>query len=323
MTEHPPTTDHAPDTTAPARKKKTILIASVTAGVLLLGGGVATAVGVSNYNAETERLCASAIADHKAVAAGVVAKHQQGASAALDGAADAVVQKSVPGATAYSKRPEVKADSAKKIAARPSAATLVANVKQGSEKLEKAAKTPSCATRDDAASIAKGTKALKSDATALSAASTALVEDVAAFAVDEKKRLAAEKAAAAKKAAEAKAKAAAAAPAAGESSYVDPGTGQTVETFSGGDGGWSDGGNTGGGGGDWPPPSGGGNSGGGGGGNTGGGSGGGGNGGGGGGGYTPKPQPCPAPPAGWFPTGGTANGCPTYLPPGGGDTEGW
>lgn len=320
MTEHPPTTDHAPDTAAPARKKRTILVASVTAGVLLLGGGIATAAGVSSYNAETERLCAAAISGHKAAVDGVVSQNKKGATAALDNAQDAAVLKTVPGATAYSKRAEVKADAAKKIEARPAAATLIANVKQGSEKLTKAAKAPSCSTRDDATSIEKNTKALKADATALSDAAGALTKDVTAFAVDEKKRIAAEKAAAAKKAAEAKAKAAAAAQAAGESSYVDPGTGETVQTFPAGDGGgWNGGGgNTGGGGGGWTPPTGGGN--GGGGGNTGGG--GGGNGGGGGG-TAPQPQPCPAPPAGWFPTGGTANGCPTYLPPGGGDTEGW
>lgn len=311
MTEHPPTTDHEPDTTAPARKKRTILIAGVTAGVLLLGGGIATAVGVSSYNAETERLCAAAISDHKAVVDGVVSQNQKGATAALDNAQDAVVLKSVPGANAYSKRAEVKADAAKKIEARPAAATLIADVKQGAEDLSKAAKAPSCSTRDDATSIEKSTKSLKADATALSDAAGALTKDVTAFAVDEKKRVAAEKAAAAKKAAKAKAKAAAAAQAAGESSYVDPGTGETVQTFPAGDGGgWNGGGNTGGGG--WTPPTGGGN----------GGNGGGGGGNGGGGGTAPQPQPCPAPPAGWYPTGGTANGCPTYNPPGG-DADEW
>ena len=307
MTEIPSTSGPAP------KKKRTILIAGVTAGVLLLGGGVATAAGVSSYNAETERLCAAAISGHKAAVDGVVAQNQKGATAALDNAQDAVVLKTVPGATAYSKRAEVKADAAKKIEARPAAATLIANVKQGAEDLSKAAKAPNCSTRDDAASIEKNTKSLKKDATALSDATGALTKDVTAFAVDEKKRVAAEKAAVEKKAAEKK-RLADAAQAAGESSYVDPGTGETVQAFPAGDGGG--GGNTGGGGGGWTPPSGGGNGGG------GNGGGGGGNGGSGGGGYTPQPQPCPAPPAGWYPTGGSANGCPTYNPPGG-DADEW
>ena len=40
-------------------------------------------------------------------------------------------------------------------------------------------------------------------------------------------------------------------------------------------------------------------------------------------GYTPSPHSCTPAPPGWYPTGGSMNGCPTFLPPGGGDTEGW
>lgn len=102
-------------------------------------------------------------------------------------------------------------------------------------------------------------------------------------------------------AAAAAAEQAAAAAASGGGGYTDPGTGNWVPS----------GGGNGSGGGGWTPP-------------AGGGGGGNGSGGGGDGGYVPPPSTgCPAPPAGWFPSGGTANGCPTYLPPGGGDTEGW
>jgi len=46
-------------------KKKTVLIASIAAGVLVLaGGGVAASVAVSNYNAETEAMCAKAVATY-------------------------------------------------------------------------------------------------------------------------------------------------------------------------------------------------------------------------------------------------------------------
>lgn len=125
-------------------------------------------------------------------------------------------------------------------------------------------------------------------------------------------------------AAEEAAAAAAAEAAAAEAAY---GGGYDGNYSGGGNGGGWDpnygGGNTGGGGGGWDPNYGGGSAGGGGGnaggggggGSAGGGDTGGGSGGGGGG--------CLPPPAGWFPTGGTANGCPTYLPPGGDDTEGW
>lgn len=191
--------------TSKPRRKRTVITIGVIAGLVLVAGGAATAFGVNSYNAETERLCATAISDQKAVVEGIVAQNQKGATAALDNAKDAAVQKTVPGATEYSKRPEIKADAAKKIEARPSAATLIANVQQRAEKLTKATKAPSCSTRDDAASITKSTKALKADATALSDAAGALTKDVSVFAADEQKRIAAEKAAAAKKAAAEKA----------------------------------------------------------------------------------------------------------------------
>lgn len=187
------------------RRKRTVITIGVIAGLVLVAGGAATAFGVNSYNTETERLCATAISDQKTVVEGVVAQSQKGATAALDNAKDAAVRKAVPGATEYSKRTEVKADAAKKIEARPSASTLIANVQQRAEKLTKATKAPSCSTRDDAASITKNTKALKADATALSDAAGALTKDVTAFAADEQKRIAAEKAAAAKKAAAEKA----------------------------------------------------------------------------------------------------------------------
>lgn len=132
----------------------------------------------------------------------------------------------------------------------------------------------------------------------------------------------------AKEAAEA---AAAAAAAEGAAGYTDPETGTYVPVDPGWVGGWTDPGSSGG----WTGGNGG-NGGGGGGGTGGGGSSGGGNTGGGGniggggntggdngGGYTPPPHECPAAPAGWWWGGSTGNGCPIYLPPGGGDTEGW
>ncbi|MFV0435001.1 MAG: hypothetical protein ACK5LO_13605 [Leucobacter sp.] len=111
-----------------------------------------------------------------------------------------------------------------------------------------------------------------------------------------------------KKAAE---EAAAAAAAAAGTGYTDPGTGQWINTGGGGGGNWTD--NSGG-----APWTGGGSSSGGSGSSSSGGS----SGGGGGGSYVPGGGNCPAPPAGWYPTGGTANGCPTYNPPGG-DADGW
>lgn len=116
--------------------------------------------------------------------------------------------------------------------------------------------------------------------------------------------------------AEAAAEAEAAAVASGANGYTDPGTGNYVNI---GGGNWSPGYGGGTSGGYVPPVSGG----------NGNGyvppaSGGGGNSGGGGynPGYTPPPHSCTPPPAGWYPTGGSMNGCPTYNPPGG-DADEW
>lgn len=62
--------------------KKKAIIAIAAAVAIVLGGGVGTAVGVSNYHAETQALCV--VATDKAAQARTTAKTaQQGADAAL------------------------------------------------------------------------------------------------------------------------------------------------------------------------------------------------------------------------------------------------
>lgn len=150
--------------------------------------------------------------------------------------------------------------------------------------------------------LTKGAELAKRTAQADAASAVAVEADLAAYVQ------AAQSAASAHSAAVAAAEAAAAAAASGAGGYVDPSTGSWTPVSGGGAGGWSNGGGSGGGGG-W----------------SGGGGSSGGTGGGGGGwdpNYVPNGGACPAQPPGWYPTGGTANGCPTYNPPGG-DADSW
>ena len=190
---------------AASSKKRKILVWGVAAGVILAAVGVGATIAESNYQAETRQLCAVATKAYAAAWKDDAKPSGATADAALEGAQDAAVQKALPGASAYSKRPAVKADTAKKIEARPSADELIRDVRDRSAEVVKYSDLPECEERDDVATLTKSTKALKADSAALTASAKALTADVAAFTADEKKRIAAERAAAAKKAAAAKA----------------------------------------------------------------------------------------------------------------------
>ncbi|GAA2823251.1 hypothetical protein [Leucobacter komagatae] len=247
-----------------------------------------------------------------------------------------VTSETVTNAQSFLEEVTKNADTVKKQLAKKTADldTLAAKVDAALSSLEGAAQhAPGQATKvAEAASKAGDTKKLTEAAAAAAnpeLSGFALKNAVDVYIAQAK---AVQKAHADKEAKEAAEAAAAAAAAEGAAGYTDPGTGAyvPVEQGWGGGGGWADPGTTGGG---WTGggstgggsantgggsgSTGGGNTGGGGGGNTGGG------GGGNGGGYTPPPHECPAPPAGWWWGGSTGNGCPIYLPPGGGDTEGW
>lgn len=270
---------NAVDAPKGAGAKKKAIIAIAAAVALVLGGGVATAVGVSNYNAETQALCVAAT-DAAAQARTTAKTAQQGADAALKAAESTALPKDAGTSTKYADRPavdEVKAQKAegdksevKAVPARQSGADFVKDVNDAKAELAKAEKAlaDTCETRDDATAIDAQVKAVTDAAKKLDAASTALTEDFVLFQADEAARIAAEKKAAAEAeaarvAAEQAAAEEAARQAAEQQSYYDDSS-----YYDGG--GYYDGGNSGGG--DYS------GGGGGGGGNSGGGGGGGGGG---------------------------------------------
>lgn len=197
---------------AGAKKNKKAIIAIAAAIALVLGGGVATAASVGNYNAETQALCVAATED-AAQARKTAQTAQQGADAALEAAESTTLPKSAGTSTKYADRKsveEVKAQKAegdkpevKAVPARQSGADFIKDVTDAKAELAKAelAKAEktladACETREDAAAIDAQVAAVTDAAKKLDAASTALTEDFALFQADEAARLAAEKKAA-------------------------------------------------------------------------------------------------------------------------------
>lgn len=166
-------------------KKKTVLIASIAAGVLVLaGGGVAASVAVSNYNAETEAMCAKAVATYD----DAIAASASAAEAASQALASIEVTELPDGAgttTRYADRPATDTQ--------PAGAEVVAAVTGA---VETADATVECADRDQAAAITADAKALTADVDDLTAATEALTADFASFQESEKARIEAEREAA-------------------------------------------------------------------------------------------------------------------------------
>lgn len=187
------------------RKNTAKVIAIVAAAALLLGGGIASAVAVSNYNAETERLCVLAT-EAVAEARTTAQTAQQGADEALAAAAGTTLLESE--STKYADRAavqEVEPQGAEgdkpemeSVPTRQSGADFVKDVADAEAELSKAvsALADACEARDDAAAINAQVEAVNGAAKKLDAASTALTEDFALFQSDEAARLAAEKKAA-------------------------------------------------------------------------------------------------------------------------------
>lgn len=174
-------------------KKKIIAIAAAVA--LVLGGGIASVVAVSNYNAETQALCVAAT-EGAAQARTTAKTAQQGADAALEAAEGTTLPESAGTSTKYADRKPV--EEVKAVPARQSGADFVKDVTDAKAELAKAEKalTDACETREEASAIDAQAKAVSDAAKTLDAASTALTEDFALFQADEAARLAAEKKAA-------------------------------------------------------------------------------------------------------------------------------
>ncbi len=247
---------------ADAKKSKKKIIAIAAAVALVLGGGVASAVAVSNYNAETQARCVTAT-EGAAQARTTAKTAQQGADAALK-AAESTVLPDGGTSTKYADRAAVEAVKAqqaegdkpavKAVPARPSGQEFIDEVKQAQSALTKAEKqlADTCETRDDAQSITAQAEAVQKSAKALQSATKELADDFEVFQADEAARIAAEAAAAeaARIAAEQAAAEAAAAEAAAAAQYNDYDYG--YDDYSGGDSGWSGGsGSSGGGGGNY------------------------------------------------------------------------
>lgn len=192
---------------AGAKKNKKAIIAIAAAIALVLGGGVATAVGMSNYNAETQALCVAAT-EGAAQARKTAQTAQQGADAALKAAEGTTLPESAGTSTNYADRKaveEVKAQKAegdkpevKAVPARKSGADFIKDITDAKAELAKAEKAlaDTCEAREDAEQVTAQAKAVADAVKTLDAASTALTEDFALFQADEAARLAAEKKAA-------------------------------------------------------------------------------------------------------------------------------
>ena len=250
---------------APVPKSKKKLITLVTAGSLVLGAGVAaTAIGISNYNAETQALCATALKS-AAAAENDAKSSREAALAALETVKSTKLPKDGGTSTDFAKRPAVEAVKAepakdgkaevKAVAARQSGADLIKAVAEDplvKAKIEVAG--DKCTDRDQVAKLTKSAEALEADAAELDTKVEALLADFATFQKDEAARIAAEKKAAEEKAAADAAAAAAAQAAADQAAadaYVEPdysGGGEDYTDYSGGydDGGYSGGGGGGG-----------------------------------------------------------------------------
>ena len=196
---------------APQAKNKKKIIAIAAAVALVLGGGVASAVAVSNHNAETQALCVAAT-DKVADARTTAKTAQQAADAALTAAEGTTLPESAGESTKYADRKAVEAVKAQKaegdkpevkaVDARQSGADFVKDVTDAQAELAKAEKAlvETCETRDNVKDVTAKVAAVTDAAKELDAASTALTEDFALFQEDETARLAAEKKAAEEKA---------------------------------------------------------------------------------------------------------------------------
>lgn len=180
---------------AGAKKNKKAIIAIAAAIALVLGGGVASAVAVSNYNTETQALCVAAT-EGAAQARKTAQTAQQGADAALAASEGTTLPERAGTSTKYADRKAV--EEVKAVPARQSGADFVKDVTDAKAELAKAEKAlaDTCETREDAEQVTAQAKAVADAVKTLDAASTALTEDFALFQADEAARLAAEKKAA-------------------------------------------------------------------------------------------------------------------------------
>lgn len=180
---------------AGAKKNKKAIIAIAAAIALVLGGGVASAVAVSNYNTETQALCVAAT-EGAAQARKTAQTAQQGADAALAASEGTTLPESAVTSTKYADRKAV--EEVQAVPARQSGADFVKDVTDAKAELAKAEKAlaDTCETREDAEQVTAQAKAVADAVKTLDAASTALTEDFARFQADEAARLAAEKKAA-------------------------------------------------------------------------------------------------------------------------------
>ncbi len=236
----------APKGNGSKKRSKKALIAWIVAGALVLGGGgVATAIGVSSYNAETVSLCVAAT-DAAAQARTAANTAQQAAADALTAVENTVLPDSTGTSALFAERPAVEEIPAQKaegdqpevkaVPARPSGQEFIDEVKQAQSALTKAEKqlAETCETRDDAQGITAQAEEVQKSAKALQSATEELSDEFAVFQADEAARIAAEAAAAEAARIAAEQAAAEAADAAQYSGYDD--------YSAGGDSGWSGGG---------------------------------------------------------------------------------
>lgn len=184
--------------TAGAAGPRRKLIAVVAAAVLIIGGGVAALVGVTQYNAETDRLCEVALGT-----ASDARTAQEASLTAADVALEAVESVELPDggtSTFYADMSGLDAsaatDRAPAVEERPSGAELIAAVVDAQTAIVEADVTDECEDRDQAIAITDASAVATAAAESLDEAVAALGDDFATFQTDESARLAAEKKAA-------------------------------------------------------------------------------------------------------------------------------
>ena len=184
--------------TAGAARPRPKLVAVLTAAVLVIGGGVAALVGVTQYNAETARLCEVALGT-----ASDALETKQVSLSAADNALKAIETTELPDggtSTLYADMPAVKAavatDTAVAVEARRSGAEMIAAVVKAQTALVDANVTDECDDRNQAIIITEASAVATAAAESLDEAVVALGDDFATFQVEESARLAAEKKAA-------------------------------------------------------------------------------------------------------------------------------
>lgn len=239
------------------KKPSKKLVVVVATAVLVIGGGAALAAGVSNYTAETARLCAVAL-DGGARATKDAKASIEKADTVLEAVTSTTLPAGTGTSTSYADRPGIGAvdpvaavpasDTVAAVAevtavpARASGADQVSATTKARAALVKITMPTKCTDRDQAAAVTSKAAEAKTAARTLDTSGRAMTADFTLFQTDEAARIAAE-IEAARVAAEAEAARVAAAQAAAKRA-TDSGSGSSSSGGSSISGGSSSGGGT-------------------------------------------------------------------------------